>query len=282
MKKDEKFNNILDQCLERILNKGGTVEQCLADYPEQATELEPLLQMALMVKKASAIQPHPEFAARARYQFRSALQTAKPKRRFSFFGWQSRWATVVAVVLILLLAGSGTVVAADNSMPDSPLYPVKLVTEQVRVRLTPSDIGKAELYAKLADRRVAEIAHMAGKGKSERVEWLTQRLDTLLVRVAVLVAVEGEEGGAVLAPAPTPAPAPLPGAEEKTAERVPRQDTRRGRLRMSLVRYAADNPAKLRAVLENAPESARPALRQAIEVSLRRYQQALKALEEID
>lgn len=280
MKQDEEFNNILDQCLERILNKGETVEQCLADYPEQAAELEPLLQTALMMKKVSAIQPRPEFVTKARYQFRSALQTVKPKRRFSFFGWQSRWATVVAVVLVLLLAGSGTVVAADNSMPDSPLYPVKLATEQVRLNLTPSDIAKAELCAKLADRRVAEIAHMAGKGKSERVEWLTQRLDTLLVRVAVLAAVEGEEGGAVLAPAPTPAP--LPGAEEKTAERVPHQDTRRGRLRMSLVRYAADNPAKLRTALERVPESARPALRQAIEVSLRRYQQALKALEETD
>lgn len=275
--KNEEFNNILDECLERILNKGEAVEQCLAGYPEQAAELEPLLQTALTVKKVSAIQPRPEFTAKARYQFRSALQTVKPKRKFSFFGWQSRWATAVAVVLILLLAGSGTVVAADNSMPDSPLYPVKLAVEQVRVRLTPSDIGKAELYAKLADRRVAEIAHMASKGKPERVEWLTQRLDILLVRVAVLAAV-GRAEDAVLAPAP----APVPGAEREPAGRVPPQAARRARLRMSLIRYATDNPAMLRAALERAPESARPALLQAIEVSLRRYQQALKALEETD
>jgi len=279
--KNEEFNNILDECLERILNKGETVEQCLAGYPEQAAELEPLLQTALTVKKVSAIQPRPEFTAKARYQFRSALQTVKPKRKFSFFGWQSRWATAVAVVLILLLAGSGTVFAADNSMPDSPLYPVKLAVEQVRVRLTPSDIGRAELYTKLADRRVAEIAHMASKGKPERVEWLTQRLDTLLVRVAVLATV-GRAEDVVLAPAPTPAPAPVPGAEREPAGRVPPQAARRARLRMSLIRYATDNPAMLRAVLERAPESARPALLQAIEVSLRGYQQALKALEETD
>ena len=74
MKKSREFDNILDECLERLLLKGETVEQCLASYPEQAAELEPLLHTALITKKASAIEPRHEFRARARYQFDSALR----------------------------------------------------------------------------------------------------------------------------------------------------------------------------------------------------------------
>ena len=64
MKKSRESDNILDECLERLLVKGETIEECLASYPQQADELKPLLQIALAAKKATAIQPHPEFRAR--------------------------------------------------------------------------------------------------------------------------------------------------------------------------------------------------------------------------
>jgi len=184
MKKTNEFNNILDECLEQLLVKGETLEQCLLSYPEHAAELEPLLQTALATKKALAIQPRPEFIARARYQFRSALQAVKPKRRLFFLGWQPRWATAMAIVLVLLLAGGGTVAAAGNSMPDNLLYPVKLATEQVRLTLTRSNMGKAELYAKLADKRVDEIIYMANEGDAQQIEVIIQRLDNHLVILA--------------------------------------------------------------------------------------------------
>ncbi|MQY73396.1 MAG: hypothetical protein GH142_06995, partial [Dehalococcoidia bacterium] len=106
MKKRKEFENILEECLERILTGGETIEQCLASYPEQAVELEPLLQTALSTRETLAIKPRPEFRERARYQLRTALQEMEEKRqrRFSFFRWQPRWATAVIVVLILVLA----------------------------------------------------------------------------------------------------------------------------------------------------------------------------------
>ena len=128
MKTDKEFNNILNECLERLL-KGETVEQCLKSYPEQTAELKPLLETALAAKRASAIKPRADFKARARYQLRSALSETAPRPSL---GWFPRWATVTAIVLVLLLVGSGTVIAAGNSMPDSPLYPVKLATEEAQ------------------------------------------------------------------------------------------------------------------------------------------------------
>ena len=276
MKKNRKFNNILDECLERLLVKDETIEQCLRSYPEQADELEPLLQTALATKRVSAIQPRPEFRAEARYQFRSALQAVEPKRRLPFFGWQPQWATVVAVVLVLLLAGGGTVVAAGNSMPDEPLYPVKLATEQVRLTLTPSALGKAELYANLADKRVTEIVSMANKGKPEQVERVTQRLNSYLAKVVVLARAQKEEAGVLLAPPPSaPAPSEQARGERDKGIKVDKQ----AKLRMRLAHYATHHPVALRAVLKTAPESAKPALRRAIAVSAAGYKKALEALE---
>ena len=284
MKKGNEFDNILNECLERLLVKGETIEQCLQSYPEQAAELKPLLETALVAKKASAIQPRAEFKARARYQFRSALQEIVSRGRRSFLGWFPRWATVMTIVLVLLLVGGGTVAAAGNSMPDSPLYPVKLATEQVRLTLTPSQIGKARLCAELADRRVAEIIYMANEGDAQQVELITQRLDERLAMLAVLaLAQKAGEAPRVLAPppaeeAPPPAPAPPPG-EAWGGEDVSPQAGNRAQLRNTVAYYAADHPAALRALLDKVPESTKPALRRAIAISVAGYQRALEALD---
>ena len=277
MRKSKKFDNILDECLERLLVKGETIEQCLASYPEQATELEPLLQTALAAKKVSAIQPRPEFRARARYQFRSALREVKTRRGLRFFGWQPQWATAVAIVLILLLAGGGTVAAAGNSMPDGALYPVKLATEQVRLKLTPSNLGKAQLYTNFADKRVLEIARMAKKGKPELVEQTAQRLDTHLVMIVRLVSAHEKGPEVLMAPPPARAPGP---PEAGGAPIPPPQVNRRARLRVAVAQYAIQHPAALRAALNKAPESAKPALRRAIAISVAGYERALKAVGE--
>ena len=55
MSSGREFENIVNECLERLLVKGETLEQCLARYPEQAVALKPLLETALSTKRASAI-----------------------------------------------------------------------------------------------------------------------------------------------------------------------------------------------------------------------------------
>ena len=279
MKKTKELNNILNDCLERLLVKGETIEQCLQSYPEHAAEIEPLLQTAMATKKAVAIQPSPEFKARARYQLQSALQEVKPKRALPFFSWQPQWAVAIAVVLVVLLAGGGTVTAAGYSMPDSPLYAVKLATEQVQLTLTPSDIGKAELHARLADRRVAEIVYIANKGKPKQIEQIAQRLNKHLAMIASLSLVEKGEMP-MMAPAPQSAEAPVPRQQvEEGAEAVPAPANARARLRMLLQHNEANHPAALDAALKKAPESAKPALRRAIASSEANYQKALEALD---
>jgi hypothetical protein len=267
MKKSREFNDILDECLERLLVKGGTIEECLASYPELAAELEPLLQTAMAARKASVIQPRPEFRAKARYQFNSALQAMESRKSRSFFGWQRRWATAITIVLVLLLAGGGTVAAASNSMPDGTLYPVKLATEQVWLALTPSSLGKAKVLTKLADRRVTEIIYMANKGNAQQIEDITQRLDkhlVMLLRLALAL-----KAPQVLAP-----------SEGTEADRdILVGANSRDELRIMIARYAINHPAALRNALEKSPESVKPALLDAINKSETGYEEALMALD---
>jgi hypothetical protein len=224
MNKSREFENVLNECLEHLLVGGETIERCLGLFPEHADRLKPLLETALTTKRATDIQPHPEFRERAKYQFQAALRAMEGKKSRSFFwGWRPRWAVAVASVLVILLAGSGTVVVASGSMPDDFLYPVKLATEQVQLALTPSSLGKAEFYTQLADKRVLEIEHMADKGKSEQIESAVLRLDTYLIKVASLSTIEPARSDIALAPASKEAmlaeeaPALEPGAVAREA-----------------------------------------------------------------
>jgi Domain of unknown function (DUF5667) len=177
----ERFENILNECLERM-RQGESVEQCLSRYPEQAAELAPLLRVAMAAQKASsAVTPAPEFRARARREIHSQLHGKERKtepKKVSFIRWMPRWAVAVAsVILIFLVAGTGTVAASTSSMPDDTLYPVKLATERVRLGLSRGDIKKARVNVRLADRRVKEIIYLAKKGDSRRLDKVLLRLE---------------------------------------------------------------------------------------------------------
>jgi len=277
MNKRREFDDILDECLERLLVKGETMEQCLESYPEQAAELRLLLSTAADTKEALAIEPRPEFKARARYQLLSALNELKPKRWLPFFlSWKPQWATALALFLALLLAGGGTVVAAGSSMPDTLLYPVKLATEQVQLVLTPSSLGKAGLYARLADKRVAEIAYLVDSGQPEEIEPTAQRLENLLGLMAALPLAENGESKVMLVPGPTPVPPP-PAAESGKDVRAP--SNQRAKLKLLLERYAVDQPAVLRAALDRVPEAVKPTLRRLITESESSYEKTIASLD---
>jgi len=56
----DKLTEILDDCIEQI-EKGSSIEACLAEYPDMREELEPLLRIALSISSIPKVQPSPEF-----------------------------------------------------------------------------------------------------------------------------------------------------------------------------------------------------------------------------
>ena len=184
MGNNKQFNNILDECLERLLTGQETVEQCLQRYPEHATELEPLLRTATIMKKAVDVEPSADFRARARYQLQSMMAESKAPRRAVRFA--PRWAIAVCAVMLVFVLGGGTVLAANGSMPGSPLYAVKLATENLSIKLAGSEEKKAELYITMANQRVTEMTWMVNNNKTQGLEAAAQRLDSYYNEIGTL------------------------------------------------------------------------------------------------
>lgn len=176
MVKTTEFENILNDCLDRLI-QGKTIASCLKSYPHYAAELEPLLKTAHETLVAASIKPRPEFRQRAANEFQAAIRNMPVKKQGRTFRWQLRLVLPIAVVLIMLAAGSGTVVAASNALPDSPLYSIKMATEQVQLTFTFSNEGKAELYSRFINYRVEEIVSMVENGDLSWVETTTDRMN---------------------------------------------------------------------------------------------------------
>ncbi len=289
---NKNMDNILNECLERVVFHGESMEKVLKSYPAYAAELEPLLKTALVVKKAAAISPRADFKARARYEFHQALAQRKSGKHGFFTNLMPRWATALSVALAVLLVSSGTVAAASNSMPDSPLYPVKLATEQAQMTMTFSDEGKAELYAELTDKRVEEIVYMANKGDGAGVAVLSRRLDERMDKLAAMAQAAGSgRGSAMMAGVPQPTPPPQPGMGITAAGKpetaggtadtaATAKVTKEQKLKTMLAAYAIKHPAQLRAALERVPEPIKQDILRSIAVTAACYEKALRSLDE--
>ena len=252
----KKLEKILDECLARILTGGEDINQCLRDYPDVAGDLEPLLRTAMAVNAETAsIQPRPAFKSLAKQRFMDELQSSKQSsyvsKRVTLFGWQRRWAVVVVtLLLIVLIGGGGTVAASANSMPDSFLYPVKIATENIQMAFTRSDLAKAELEAKFADRRVNEITKMAEENKEKDLENAAERLAAHLERIGNLAAAQKAKGTI---------------KEEDIAK-----------FKNALTTYATKHPVVLKKAMEKVTVEAKVAIRNVIDTSENKYVTAIQ------
>jgi hypothetical protein len=193
-KKENNLDSILNDCLERMLIGGESMEECLAHYPEHYDELKALLTISMQTKKAvDSIEARPEFKASLRYKISSSVNTAKAPQRSSF-KWQARWAPLaVSFCIVLLLSGGGVVAASTDSMPDDPLYNVKLASEQVQLFFTFSEQGKANLYSEFVDERVDEIVAMASQNNIEAIGKSSKRMESQLEMISLLSLPKGGE-----------------------------------------------------------------------------------------
>lgn len=134
---------------------------------EPTPEIDPRLARALQQLRKSPSRS-PEAAARGRAAFLArgqALRNEKASRvamRHNLWVWfmapRRLAAAVIALFLVLVLAGGGaTVYAAQDSLPDSPLYTVKTWTEDIQVAFVAEPQAKLDLVLELTDRRVGEI-----------------------------------------------------------------------------------------------------------------------------
>ncbi|HXG42910.1 MAG TPA: DUF5666 domain-containing protein [Dehalococcoidia bacterium] len=146
----------LDDCLS-ALQRGESLESCLARYPDLAEELRPLLLAAQAVREMGEPRPRPVAQASGwlRFSRRAAQLRAARVRR----PWRWLAPAVIAACVVAIVAGglTVTVMAASRSLPGDPLYRVKLLGEEAQVLVTWDREARARLLLDQADRRIAEI-----------------------------------------------------------------------------------------------------------------------------
>jgi hypothetical protein len=275
MARRKKIEDILNNCLERMFD-GESIEDCLRDYPWQASELEPLLKTSFaLLRKSAAIQPDPEFKARVHSHLQGMLYAKRERAGIPI--WRRKWAVAMTTVLVILLAGMGTVAASATALPDESLYTVKLATEQARVALAFSDMDKAGLHIRFAERRVMEIAQMARQGKSDEIPMLAEQMAGHLDKVGVAEKTRqaGQREPKLLAPAPILPSTP----SEESEDHGEVEEGYAGELKIMLSDSRARSVNVLQTALAEIPKETKPALEQAIEDVANDYDETISDLE---
>ena len=137
------------------------------------------------LSQAKNIQPR-RIPARA-----SKTRVGVPLRK----SWVPRLATILAVVLFALSSIGGTVYAAQGSLPDDLLYPLKTLTEDIQIGLESDPEERLDLYVSFANRRLEEIEAqvLAGEKISPKAMARLEKLSKMMLQQAAQVGEQGLE-----------------------------------------------------------------------------------------
>ena len=197
-------DNILDLALGQ-LRAGEPPNQVLGMYPVYADSLGPLLEAAWALKVIDPVEvPGVQAVTADRNDFlagvtRLQLQPVSSSPLARLKGWllfnipwlfpnsgepqrEVRQMTLlilkVALVFTVLFGSVGSVmVAAEDSLPDSPIYSLKLAREQVRLAMNSDPAKEAALHFNRAQTRVQEMIQTSEQGDVPQEATMT-RLQT--------------------------------------------------------------------------------------------------------
>jgi uncharacterized membrane protein YgcG len=137
---------------------------------------------------------NPQIAARARARFLADAVSVRDKRRLSIwtiFQQKENFAMKLImstfVIVGLLFGGSATVSAAQDDLPNEPLYQIKLVSEDVQLWLISDPVAQVEMLMQQAQTRTEEMAALASRGNTPPAE-LTIRTQERIQRAIQLAA----------------------------------------------------------------------------------------------
>jgi hypothetical protein len=197
---DERLSNLLAECAD-LIQDGGSVSACLARYPEDAAELEPLLLALVELRQVRPVPPRaPAVAQQSRAQFILAAQqmgsaaiqpagrlTAVPAATAAHQSWLARLAAwllgdgfaqrspvgagALAFLLLVLIGGlllTGVTSAAESTLPGDWLYPLKTTVEDLRLTLMRDPLQRDVYESILQERRLLEARTIADTGRKVR------------------------------------------------------------------------------------------------------------------
>lgn len=166
---DNQFEAKLIECFD-ALDQGKPIQQILDSYPADANRLRPLLETAAQLSSFS-LQPSLAAQAKSRSAFleqAATLKDARHSRPAFFFGLRKVLIPMMAVIVVLLF-GSGLLLASASAVPGDTLYGAKQVIEGFQLDLAADSEAKSRLAEQFNQERIREIQALLKAGGDAEV-----------------------------------------------------------------------------------------------------------------
>uniref|UniRef100_A0A7V0Z438 DUF5667 domain-containing protein n=1 Tax=candidate division WOR-3 bacterium TaxID=2052148 RepID=A0A7V0Z438_UNCW3 len=161
-----KIEDIFDQMISEI-HKGKDIDRILKEYPDFAQELKPLLSMVRELNSLDRPLPDENKIKKTIIKAKEVLKKETHYSPFKYlFIFQPALVRALVVIVLIIIIGTSGLLFSSRSMPDDALYPVKIFSEKIQDRFTPSNDVKAELHIRFAHRRTDELLYIFNKKKT--------------------------------------------------------------------------------------------------------------------
>ena len=167
---NENLYEALEDCL-IALETGADIESALKRFPEMADELRPLLEASVRARSLASTTVPSEAMRRGRAQLlqhAAGMRESKNKARLPVFFFR-RFATALALALVVFLSGTGLVSASNGALPGDSLYPVKRTWEDVRLAFVVDPESREELETEFEQERLEEVDELLNEGRHETI-----------------------------------------------------------------------------------------------------------------
>lgn len=153
------------------LERGESVGQILARFPEDAENLRPMLDTA---ERLSQFAPQPSLAAqktsRQTFLAQAAALATAPPRRSPLLRMRAVLLPLASMAIVLLFS-AGLVAASSSAVPGAPLYGAKRFVEKVQLWLVTDPGGEEGLNDLFSLERIREIQLLLDSGATADVEF---------------------------------------------------------------------------------------------------------------
>jgi len=166
-----RYGSVLDECL-AALRTGESIEHIVARYPRHAPRLRSALTLAARVQSSPRVTPRAQAQEKSWRRVRERAHQLRmgsrrvAARRASYAAVLKPAGALVAALLLVSSFGGGLAYASQDAMPDSPLYRVKLATEDIHLWFVFDEKHEAEILLDQSNQRVDEIRSMVSQGKA--------------------------------------------------------------------------------------------------------------------
>ncbi len=183
----DRFESILDESIS-ALQAGVPLDEILAEVPEYAAELRPLLYAALLLADPNPKLAPAERKAALHHQYMAQVAQLPPvhpslagkiaavwgvmKRRLTPKVVLTDLLTVtITILLTLVMAAALLGYAARDTIPGDLLYGIKQLSEVAQLLLTPNELDKQQLADAFNRRRLAEINQLIDQNRAAVIKF---------------------------------------------------------------------------------------------------------------